>query len=325
MFDLPFASGTSRTRPGVVSASRWSIVLAGGEGTRLLSYVEQRFGEARPKQYCAFEGPRSMLQQTVDRAARLAAPERTVTVVAASHGRWSRPQLAGHAGTVVVQPTNRETAAGVFLPLAWVRARDPLAVVSVLPSDHFIDPEEPFIRAVAEATDLAAARPDRIVLLGTQPDGPETEYGYIEPTHSIGADGSYRRVACFVEKPSADRAAAAIGRGGLWNTMVFAASVDALWEAGRATLPEMMPLFDLLVEAIDTSHEASVLQEIYRRMPAANFSRDVLERVTGRCLVGRIDGIAWSDWGRAERIESTLARLGRAVRFVGDELDVAVN
>jgi mannose-1-phosphate guanylyltransferase len=163
------------------SGARWAVVLAGGDGTRLRPYVTRRFGDDRPKQYCAFAGGRTMLQETVDRAARLATAERTVTVVAAWHQRWASEQLAGHPGTIVTQTMNCETGPGVFLPLCWVRARDPHAIVYILPSDHYVRPDDRFVAAVAAAGNVAAEQRDRLVLTGVVPDGPEPEYGYIEP------------------------------------------------------------------------------------------------------------------------------------------------
>ncbi|MBI3357845.1 MAG: NTP transferase domain-containing protein [Nitrospirae bacterium] len=64
------------------SGQLWSIILAGGEGTRLSSLVHRWLGRPKPKQYCAFVGTRSMFQHTLDRAARLTPPDRMVTVVA---------------------------------------------------------------------------------------------------------------------------------------------------------------------------------------------------------------------------------------------------
>lgn len=290
---------------------RWAILLAGGEGVRLRPYVQSRFGEARPKQYCDFYGGRSLLQHTLERAQALVPPERTVTVIASTHERWARPQLDGHPGTVVCQAINRETGPGLYLALAYVRARDPGAVVYILPSDHYVRPADRFVDAVRTTGDLAERHPDRIVLTGVVPESPETEYGYIEPAESLDPIGSVRRVRRFVEKPAAADAAAAIARGAVWNTMVIAATVDALWTAGTACIPGAMSLFGQLVEAIDTPFERACLETIYLGMPVANFSRDVLEQVAERCLVTRLDGVEWSDWGAAERIEASIARQTR--------------
>src|SRR5207247_4854391 len=127
-----------RSRRSIMRPQTWSIVLAGGEGERLKPFVRSWLGEAVPKQYCTFTGTRTLLEHTLDRAARIASAERTVTVVARGHERWTRELLGrGHPGLVVRQPANRDTAAGIFLPLTYVRAADPEAVVAILPSDHF--------------------------------------------------------------------------------------------------------------------------------------------------------------------------------------------
>jgi mannose-1-phosphate guanylyltransferase len=288
----------------------WSIVLAGGEGTRLADYVERRFGERRPKQYCAFLGARTMFEHTLDRAAQLAGGERVVAVVGDDHVRWARPAIAGRGATMVRQPSNRDTAAGLYLPLAWVRRRDPDAVVAVLPSDHFIRPSARFVEVVAAGMDVAAETPDRIVLYGAEPDEIELEYGYVLPGKPVASRHvrSLHEAAFFVEKPSPAVASSAIYRHALWSTFVMTGRVDAFWEAGRDCVPDVVARFDRLVDAIDTPREDSVLRSIYDDMPAISFSRAVLERIVARCLLARLDGVEWSDWGRAERIEATLGR-----------------
>lgn len=290
------------------SRPRWAVVLAGGDGVRLRPYVERRFGEPRPKQYCAFSGRRSMLEHTLARADALAGATRTVTVVSAAHAPWASTQLVDHPGTVIAQALNRDTGPGVYLPLAHVRARAPDAIVYLLPSDHYVRPAHRFVAAVRAAGNLAERYPDQIILTGVVPDSPDGEYGYIEPSDAVDRIGMVRRVSRFVEKPSPELAAQAIARGAVWNTMVIAATVDALWSAGCVGIPAVMSLFDQFSHAIGTPGEARALDTAYLAMPTANFSRDVLERASDRCLVTRLDGVEWSDWGHSERIEATIAR-----------------
>src|SRR2546427_9982657 len=104
----------------------WSIILAGGDGERLRSLTERWFGYHKPKQYCAFTGTRSMLQHTLDRADVLTTPERRVTVIGRSH-LWTAPRQLweGNTGKLLVQPANRDTAAGMVLGLAYVRSQQP--------------------------------------------------------------------------------------------------------------------------------------------------------------------------------------------------------
>lgn len=302
----------------VWSGNTWSIVLAGGEGERIKSFVKRWLGMHRPKQYCAFVGTRSLLQHTMDRADRLTSPDRRVTVVARTHEAQVRAQLRGRRrGKLALQPANRDTGAGVFFPLTYVRACDPRAMVIVYPSDHFVYPEHKLLQAVRQAVS-AAARPDeRLVLLGVVPDGPELEYGWIEPGREIGwaLGARVHEVASFLEKPPLSAARAAMASGALWNTLVMCARVETLWRLGREFTPEVVERFETLAAVVGTPHEPAVLEEIYRDMPRRNISIDLLQHASGRLAVLGLGGCVWSDWGRPERIARSLERIGRKPAF----------
>ena len=299
---------------GNENGGSWSIVLAGGRGERLASFTERWLGRPVPKQYCAFVGGRSMLQHTLERAARVSTPERVVTVVAREHSGYWRNQVSGDLSRgLVAQPVNRDTAAGIFLPLSKVRAMDPDAVVAVFPSDHFIYPELRFVAAVEAALRAASELRDRLVLLGVRPDGPEPDYGWIFPGRELlDLEGrKVQAVRTFLEKPRAEDARRAREKGALWNTMILAARVSTFWRLGWRYLPQILFRFESYVEAIGTPHEEAALASIYSDMPTRNFSSDLLQRARTEVAVIELDEVLWSDWGRAERIAETLARLGK--------------
>lgn len=305
-------------RGEVPAGKLWSIILAGGEGERIRPFIQQWLGRHRPKQYCTFVGTRSLLQHTLDRADRLTAPERRVTVIARGHQPEMGAQFRGrNQGKVVLQPANRDTAAGVFLPLTYVRAYDHEGLVIIYPSDHFVHPEDKFLQAVSRAASAAARVGDRLVLLGVVPDGPEPEYGWIQPGREIGwsPGACVRDVTSFLEKPVLAAAQTAMTSGALWNTLVMATHVETLWELGREHLPEIVERFERLGSAIGTRNEEAVLEEIYRDMPRRNFSAHLLQRAPHRVAVMGLRGVLWSDWGRPERIVETLERIGRKPAF----------
>jgi mannose-1-phosphate guanylyltransferase len=301
-----------------MESSVWSVILAGGEGERIKPLVMRWLGRHQPKQYCTFIGTRSMFEHTLDRADRVTNPERKVTVVARSHREETALKaLRRSPGIVVEQPANRDTAAGILLPLAFIKARDPKATVVVYPSDHFVFPEERFVEVVRSAIQAAQLFGNRLVLLGVPPTGVGVEYGWIHPGAQIGCAGGQclRRVANFCEKPGLDYARAALNSGALWNTLVFAASVELLWNLGWSYLPELMPQFEALCASIGTPTEQRVLEYVYRMMPARNFSSHLLAHATSHAVVMEMADVIWSDWGRAERIVDTLSLLGKTPSF----------
>lgn len=289
----------------------WSIVLAGGNGERLRPAIHQWFGHEYPKQFCTFVGTRSMLQHTIDRADRVTDPERRMTVVSQAHRHLARAQMQDRpAGTILGQPINRDTAPGIFLPLTYVRAQDEEAMVVVFPSDHFVNPEDSFTQTVQHAVSAAEWLMDRVVILGVQPDSTNSEYGWIQVNGELGRASGHqiRGVEAFMEKPDPMEWLKKIQSGLRWNTLVMASRVETLWKLGWQCIPEMMPLFETLGEAIGTSYEGTVLEAVYRRMPAKNFSSHLLARAPEHLAVLDMAGVAWSDWGSPERIIEDIHR-----------------
>ena len=291
-----------------------SIVLAGGDGMRMKEFIRHRLGYEKPKQYCAFTGKRSMFQHTLDRAAKLSPCERVVVVAARDHQDEVWSQLDGRpAGMVLLQPKNMDTAAGIFLPLTFILARDPQATVMIYPSDHFIHPEGQFVAAVGHAVWGSTLLGGRPVLLAAKPDTLELEYGWIKPGRFLGWTGMapVQAVETFFEKPDEVTAREGWAGGSLWNTMILAAKARALWSLGWKYFPEMMRLFEQLKEAIDTTEELKVLDAIYEEMPRRNFSSDLLQCVPDQLAVMEMRDILWSDWGHPARISDTLDKIGK--------------
>jgi mannose-1-phosphate guanylyltransferase len=291
----------------------WSIILAGGEGKRTRPFIRRWLGRPKPKQYCAFVGTRSMLQHTVDRADQLTSSAQRIIVTKQAHDRRGWLQLPNcPLGTVIRQPCDRGTAAGIFLPLTYVRTRDPGATVVIYPSDHFIYPEEPFLDSVRRAVRAVEILPDHLVLLGVAPNKLDPEYGWIWPKLKQNfSDGmAVHLVERFQEKPDPQQASAAMASGALWNTFVFAAKVQTLWELGWRHLPQIMPLFEQMGYGIGLPMESAMVDRIYRVMPVRNFSSDLLAHAADQIATVEMKGVVWSDWGKPKRIADTVVRLG---------------
>ena len=290
----------------------WAVVLAGGEGVRLRSLVHRMLGEERPKQYVKLLGPRSLLQQTLDRAALGISRDRTVVVLVRRHVGYLAEEFAGvgQPPYLLVQPEDRGTAAAILYAAHWIAWRDPAATIVVFPSDHFILGEATFMAHVQEVARAVERHPDRVMLLGGQPTSPEAEYGWIEPGPSI--DGPLDIVSAvrrFWEKPSEAQAQASLAGGGLWNTAITVARARALVELGARALPEMSGRLAGLRGLLDSDRGISAVQEAYAPLARTSFSRAVLEPHPEHLGVSRLPRVTWCDLGSPGRVLHVLARM----------------
>jgi mannose-1-phosphate guanylyltransferase len=291
-------------------------VLAGGQGVRLRPLIRLLYGDERPKQFATLIGSKSLLVDTLERASICVLPERTIVVICRGHERYLEGEFGNSAkGTVLIQPLDRGTAAGILLPAHWVAARDPKAVLVVMPSDHLVRDGAAFMGHVAELATVVERHPERIILLGAKATGPETEYGWIEPAgleRPLGRTvaGPICRVARFWEKPSARQAIVCFEKGFLWNTFVMVARASTLVEAGRLALPGLHAHLSRVAPLADQEPVSSSLDEVYRLTPDADFSRSVLESYPSLLAVSLMPTLMWSDLGTPERVLRCLTRLG---------------
>ena len=295
--------------------NRFAIILAGGDGVRLRSFVHRLRGDSLPKQYVKLFGDRSMLEAALQRAHKLVPPERQFVVVTESHFDFPEvtQQLTSYPKVgITVQPINRDTGLGLLLPIAHLYQRQPDATVAVFPSDHFIEEEDLFLTHVEAACRLVEWENSKIVLLGVSPNAPETEYGYIlarNQWHNAFPYGA-REVARFIEKPDPIMARKVMLQGGFWNTMVMVFKIKSLLEHIRMISPVTYHGFERICRAVGGANLANIVKQVFAQSEPMNLSKGLLETLAMQreraLLVLPVRGVHWSDWGSEVRIMKAL-------------------
>ena len=292
---------------------RTAVILAGGEGSRLQSLTRTITGDDRPKQFCPLIGDRTLLDATRERIRSRIAPENTYFSLTAKHERFFKaPLWDTRPSQLIVQPEDKGTAPAILFSLMRLAAIDPNAAVAFFPSDHYFDNDEAFMDRVDAAFNAIEIDPASIVLLGIQPDKPETSYGWIEPAPSLfgGEPNSISRVRRFWEKPATGVAKRLMSTGCLWNSFVMVGRVDSFLEMFRDHLSEMFRMFNASRNMLVTAHQVAVIRAIYSWLNETNFSKEVLEKATERLMVMRVGDVGWSDLGEPQRVLGTLGQLG---------------
>jgi len=297
---------------------RAAIVLAGGDGTRLQSFTESVTGRPIPKQYCPVSGAETTLRRTLQRVSLGIGRHFILTAVAAAHAEFYETQLTDiDEQSLVVEPQNRGTASAILHALFRLAKLFPDSAVAIFPSDHYVSDDCRFMSCVDLAFEYIQVFPQRVVLLGIQPDGPEVDYGWIEPgRQAVLGCSVFRdllRVSRFHEKPPLAMAEKLFRRGCLWNSLVLIGSTRKLLTLIARALPDLYRSFSAVRPTLGTSFEAQAIEFLYRNLPLADFSYGVLQKVFHSMVVLPVTGLEWSDLGTPERLFAVLRRSGVAL------------
>jgi mannose-1-phosphate guanylyltransferase len=304
-------------------ANTWALVLAGGDGTRLRSLTTRPGARPVPKQFCSLHDGPSLLQEALFRARAVTSDRYTTAVVAAHHRHWWEPMLWSlPPANIVVQPENRGTANGILLPLLHIVERDPSARIVILPADHHVREESVLALSLRHAVEQLQWRFDETLLLGLKPEECDPDLGYILPGPTDGRRAL--EVKQFVEKPSMALAGELIEQGGLWNSFIVISTAQALLSLFRRRLPEVVKDMRAAVQSdLYDSSGGLATAALYERLPAVDFSREILQGNESRLRVLPVPRCGWSDLGTPQRVADALRHVPSSVQSFSDSIATA--
>ena len=293
------------------------VILSGGSGSRLWPLSRQN----QPKQFLTLVGVRSLFQETLRRAAGLPDAQAPVTVCAEDHRFMVGEQLHEiglQSGGILLEPIARNTAPAIAIAALHLAARDPDALMLVLPADHLIEDEAAFRAAVTRA--LALAEKGWLVTFGIEPDAPETGYGYIARGDALD-DAGYR-VARFVEKPDLATAQAYVASGDYaWNSGMFLFSAQRFLEELATHAPAMLAAAKAAYASAKLDLDFVRLdRDAFAASPNDSIDYAVMEK-TDRAAVVPVS-CGWSDIGSWSSLWAATTRDSEGNRHEGDVISI---
>ena len=300
------------------------VILCGGSGTRLWPLSRAGF----PKQFLCITGVESLFQQAAKRLMSLAAENTQVANPLIVTGEYHRflaleqlREIGVEPGAVLLEPVARNTAPALTLAaLAAVEGGlDPVLVVT--PADQALADAAAFTDAMHDAVREAAE--GSIVILGINPDRPDTGYGYIRAV--VGSTPTLV-VEKFVEKPDEAKAKQYLAEGGYyWNAGMFVLKASVWLQAIANFCPD-------IAASTRAAWAKRSRDESFVRPGAAEFDAipvnsvdcAVMERCPGSPFtirMARLDA-GWSDLGAWDAVWKVLPKDHHGNAHVGDVLAV---
>lgn len=301
------------------------VVLCGGSGTRLWPLSRTGF----PKQFLALAGEQTLFQECVERLSGLDAHNVETLpffVVCNEEHRFIAQEQLREIGVesakYLLEPVGRNTAPA--LTFAALEALDCVddPVLVVVPADQTISDTPSFLKCLNEAVEAACA--EDIVILGVEPDRPETGYGYINATPAV-QDGQPHGVQCFVEKPSQEVACQYLKEGGYyWNAGMFIVKASIWLETLKNFRPD---IFEATQRAwLGRRQDASFVRpdkDLFAKIPSESVDYAVMERCPGYRSISMVPLRAgWSDLGAWDAVWGVQSQNEEGNVFNGDVFSV---
>jgi mannose-1-phosphate guanylyltransferase len=231
----------------------YALILAGGSGTRFWPLSRN----AKPKQLLDLFGTGTLLEQTIARLDGLV-PFENILILTNDLQVDAVRALATMlpAENIFAEPTKRDTAPAVALGIGLIAARNPNALMMVLPSDQLIQ-DVPAYHAVMRDALATAEKSDGLVTVGIRPTWPCPSYGYIER----GAPADIADLECthlplevtrFREKPNPELAEKFLSQGTFsWNAGMFVWSLPTVIHQLAKYAPQLATFISELCHAPD--------------------------------------------------------------------------
>jgi mannose-1-phosphate guanylyltransferase/mannose-6-phosphate isomerase len=262
------------------------VILCGGVGTRLWPLSRAEF----PKQFLALYQGKSLFQLAAELAANIPSKSielsRSLVITSEKYRSLAHDQLAalGHVtASILLEPVPRNTAPALTLAAlkAIENGADPILVV--MSADQIIVDSASFYNVLKTA--IRSAESNSILVLGIEPDSPETGYSYIKIKHMQHAQININDVfdvSCFVEKPDFMTAQSCLKEGNYyWNSGILVIRASIWLESLYQLRPDIAEAVNLAWNAkSDDGYFECPDKILFQKIPDVTIDSAVLEPIS---------------------------------------------
>lgn len=298
--------------------SAYALILAGGAGSRFWPLSR----EVEPKQFLMLNGDKSLLQETIERIGPIISADRIFIItnerykfhVVNQAEKFSIPEA-----NIILEPKGKNTAPAIGFAAKLISARDPDAVMVVLPADHYVRNKMKIHDTLNAAVNLAAK--DYLVTIGIVPDAPHAGYGYIKMNDKISTEGmefpqrtKAYHVDKFVEKPDKKKAKRFLkNKKYLWNSGMFVWKTSVILSEIKKCLPDLYKKLALLNSRLNP--------EVWGSIKPISIDYGVLEK-SKKVAVITAEDLGWNDLGSWASLRKVYAKDMRGNVIHADSIDM---
>ncbi len=273
------------------------IILCGGSGSRLWPLSRSSY----PKQYLSMDKKSnlSFLQNTANRLKHLKSANNPIVVCSEEHRFITAEQLREIKivpSSIILEPSRKNTAPAIALAALKAVEKGDDQILLILPSDHKINKEIEFIKAINNAKQYA--KEGYLVTFGIVPSSAETGYGYIQAAlEPISETNKAYKVEKFIEKPKINLAEKLIKDNKYsWNSGIYMFKASKIIKELKQYSPKIYfyckesfekKSGDLYFERIE--------KESFQKCQDISIDKAVMEK-TNSSIIIPLD-IGWSDIG----------------------------
>lgn len=262
-----------------------ALMLAGGKGTRLYPLST----EEKPKQFLNLLSDQSMLQDSIDRIVDRFDQDSIYINTIDKYIKY----IEGMPHDAIIEPKAKGTTLSLLLNVLLLYRRHGDCIITVLPSDHYIEDEEQY-RYTLHKANVIAGHSDDVVLVGIEPTDYETGYGYIK--HDVG------NVSAFKEKPNYEQAKEYTRSGYLWNGGIFVFKASVMIDIYD-------DLYGWLVDKVRRALDDDKVRSLYEddEMIIDSFEKTIIQKIYNlKVVTGKF---GWEDIGDLERYKNLKGRI----------------